>query len=322
MEDNKFSQIEKSILKTICWYDIFDYPLTAEEIWRWLYIDKEEKDFKKDLNDVLEVLEMSEKLKNIIEEDEGYYFLKGRREIVETRKERRDYDKKKWEKAKTAVNYLKMAPFVNYIAVCNNLALDNAKKESDIDFFIVTEPGHLFTARFFVTWLVHMLGLRRYKDKIKNKICLSFYLSSEALDFKPLLLQDKDPYFTFWVDQLTPLYDAANFHKKIQKENKWVKEFLPNAFLSENKKIIKKDSLTSLVKSVFETLFLIPNLGPWLNNFIRDGQRKKMEKNKNSVMYQDNNKVVISDSVLKFHENDRREEYRKRFYDKIKGLFE
>jgi len=322
MKDNKFSQIEKAIIRTIGWYDIFDYPLTTEEIWRWLYIDKEEENFKKDLNDVIDALEMSESLKKIMEEDEGYYFLKGRREIIEIRKERRDYDQKKWEKAKTAVNYLKMAPFVKYIAVCNNLAINNAKKESDIDFFIVTEPGHLFTARLFVTWLVHMLGLRRYKDKIKNRICLSFYVTSQALNFKPLLLENNDPYFTFWIDQLVPLYDAGNFHKKIQKENMWVKKYLPHAFLSENKKIIKKDSLTSLVKQVFETIFLIPNLGPWLNSIIRDGQRKKMEQNKKSVMYQNNNKVVISDSVLKFHENDRREKYRKIYYDKIKELLE
>ena len=67
MSDHKFSQLEKSILSTICYYDIFDYPLTSEEIWRYLYTGEQKEGLETDLNGVLEALEISGKLKEIIE---------------------------------------------------------------------------------------------------------------------------------------------------------------------------------------------------------------------------------------------------------------
>jgi hypothetical protein len=36
--DNKY--LEKSILSVICYFDIFEYPLTLLEIWQWLFTDQ------------------------------------------------------------------------------------------------------------------------------------------------------------------------------------------------------------------------------------------------------------------------------------------
>jgi hypothetical protein len=67
----KFNPLEKAILSAICYYDVFDYPLTPEEIWRWLYVADGNLDFPRDLNTVLETLEMSEKLKEAVDTDEN-----------------------------------------------------------------------------------------------------------------------------------------------------------------------------------------------------------------------------------------------------------
>ncbi|MFA5070432.1 MAG: hypothetical protein WC528_04070 [Patescibacteria group bacterium] len=318
MPTAKFSQLEKAILAGLCYYDVFDYPLTAEEIWRWLYVKDGKTDFPKDLNAVLEVLEMSKNLKEVMETDENYYYLKGRREIVETRKERFEADKNKWRIAKSAMGFLRMVPFLKYVAVCNNVAINNAKAESDIDFFIVASTGQLWTCRFFTTWFTWMLGYWRHKNKIRNKICLSFYAAEESLDFQPLLLKEGDPYFNFWVDQLVPLFDRGGTGEKIKAQNTWVLKQLPNALAGQKESLVKPDSLTAMIQQFFEIVFINPILGPWLTNFIRHNQMKKMGKNQESVAKENNTKVVIADSVLKFHETDKREFYRQKFYERLK----
>lgn len=319
MSNLKFSQLEKAILAAICYYDVFDYPLTPEEIWRWLYAEDGNTDFPKDLNIVLETLEMSEDLKTIIDNDENYYYyLKGRREIVETRKERFEADKKKWRIARSALGFLRMVPFLKYVAVCNTLAINNAKAESDIDFFIVAESGQLWTCRFFTTWFVWMLGYWRHKNKIKNRICLSFYVTEESLDLSSFRLPGGDPHLTFWLDQFAPLYDRGDTHLKLQQKNAWVLKTLPNAFSIKPENLVKTDPLMSVVQQFFEILFMNPFIGHWLTTFLRSRQLKKMEKNAESAAKENNTNVVISDTVLKFHETDKREVYRNEFFNRLK----
>ncbi|MFH1367143.1 MAG: hypothetical protein ABIH38_04120 [Patescibacteria group bacterium] len=317
MPIEKFSQLEKAILATIGYYDVFDYPLTTEEIWRWLYI---KEGVARDLNTVLEVLEMSENLKEVMATDENYYYLKNRREIVETRKERFEADKKKWRIARSALSFLRMAPFLKYVAVCNTLAINNAKAESDIDFFIVAESGQLWTCRLFATWFVFMLGYWRHKNKIRDKICLSFYVAEEALDLKPLKLEPDDPHFTFWLSQFVPLYDRGEYHLKLQQKNAWVLKSLPNVFSRKEENLVRSDRLMSIVQQFFEIIFINPYIGHWLTAFSRSRQLKKMERNRETAAKENNTNVVISDSVLKFHETDKREEYRKKFYERLNSL--
>lgn len=313
MADSKFSQLEKAIIRTVCYYNIFDYPLTAEEIWRWLYAD-EIGEFNNDLNSVIEALELNRSLKEVLDYDEGYYFLKGRREIVETRRERREIAAKKMKIAKNVVSYLRLAPFLKYVAVCNNLAFGNSRKESDIDLLVVMEKGRLWAGRFFVTALVHLLGRRRHKNKIKDRICLSFFVTTEALDFQPLLLAEGDPYFNFWVSQLVPLYDEEDYHQKIQKANGWVLKKMPNAFGKESSPLVKNNSYLALLSKLFSLFFTNSLFGENLSRSLKQRQAKKMQKNEHSVMHEDNTKVIISDNVLKFHEADRREKYREAFF--------
>ena len=184
----------------------------------------------------------------------------------------------------------------------------------------MAEANHLWQCRPFVTTLVHLLGRRRYKDKIKDRICLSFFVSTDSLDFRPLLLSEEDPYFTFWVSQLVPLYDEENFHQKIQKANDWVIKKIPNSFEEERFPLVKKNSYVSSVQNLFALLFLNPRFGRNLCQSLKDSQFRKMQMNKNSVMHEDNTKVVISDNILKFHETDKRKIYREKFYNKVKEV--
>ena len=63
--------LEQSILKTLCWFSVTDYPVTGFEIWKWLL----EPDRAYELSEVFRVLESSEWLHNRITNENGYYMI-------------------------------------------------------------------------------------------------------------------------------------------------------------------------------------------------------------------------------------------------------
>ena len=144
MEDFKkqLSFLELFIIDTVCFFDIFDYPLTITELYNFFYTNgMEGESFTFD--DVKEVLATSDSLKKVIKQTQAFYHLAGRSEIVNKREERYQNSISKYKIALKAVKYLKHLPFIKFIGLCNNLSINNAEADSDIDFFIITKSKRL-----------------------------------------------------------------------------------------------------------------------------------------------------------------------------------
>lgn len=210
--------IEKSILKTVCYSDIFDFPLKKEEIYRFL-IEKKVK--KKDLSKALI------NLKKQVEEKDGYYFLPGRKDIVNLRKSREKNAEEKIQLAKKTTDILKKIPFIEMVGITGSLSMKNTPKDDDIDLFIVTKNNMLWTTRFLSTVLIEILGIRRRPNQknVKDKICLNMFLDGSTLQVDK---KDQNIYTAHEVCQLIPIFDRNGTYKKFIKKNKWIKSFLPN----------------------------------------------------------------------------------------------
>lgn len=75
-----------------------------------------------------------------------------------------------------------IAPFIRMIALTGSMATDGGKtvtEKSDIDFFIQVEKRRIWTARFFSTALIWILGQKRHDrgstKKIAGRFCLNWY---------------------------------------------------------------------------------------------------------------------------------------------------
>lgn len=301
----------QGILRTLVWFDQFDYPLTKDELWRWWYGSREHAPNQATFAAVIEELKLAHRL----EETGGFFHLPNRSMIVALRLERRLENKQKWQRAERTTRWLQSIPFLRFIAVCNTVAISNAKPESDIDIFLVTRRGRLWFTRFWVTFITSLLGVRRHGKRVANQICLSFFVTDRALNFSPLLLPPEDPYFAFWVDQLVPLYDSENIFAEIRHQNTWVKEYLPNAFSQTPQPRVFSFRMAQL-KHFWEVL-----LGGWLGDHLesleRTLQQGKMRLAPNTAA---TGSAVMSDEVLKFHENDRRAQFRAQFQAQLKEV--
>ena len=231
--------------------------------------------------------------------------------------ERYNLADKKFKIAKRAIWILKFLPFIKMIAVCNNLAYQNAKAESDIDFFIITAKNRLYCTRFFITALLSLIGIRRHNQKITNRICLSFYTTEANMDFSNLPIAAEDIYLTFWVSTLWPCYVRENFYQKLLDKNSWLKKYLPNFTpLKIGYRYRVEDGAVNNFIYQAKEFILKGHLGNILEKIFKKVQLKKMSQKKKDLAVVGDSKVIISDTMLKFHENDRRLQYLQEFEKK------
>lgn len=197
-----------AILATLAYADVFDYPLTRQELSRWL-IRAGRPDTK------------------TLQQKNGYYFLPGRSSIVARRKNLRVWQQAKWNIARRAARLLARIPSIHLVGVTGGLAMNNASREDDIDLFIVVKRGTLWTSRLAATILMDLMGLRRHPHEISvaNKVCLNMFAST--LSIPP---RERDLFSAHEVLQMEPVFDRAHTYKKFLQANRWVSTFLPNAW--------------------------------------------------------------------------------------------
>ena len=206
------------LVLAIVFFDLFDYPLSAYEVWQYL-------DSRAGLSEVKEILD--EGLVGV-ESRDGFYFLDSRSEILLERQQRYHFSLAKLKIARRAVRLFKLIPSVEMIAISNMIGSHNLREGSDIDLFIVASPRRLWLTRLFCAGMAKILGWRPTKSVKKDRICLSFYISSAALDLGSLKIGPDDIYFNYWLAGLVPVYDRSKAYSRLMQANRWLKDSLPN----------------------------------------------------------------------------------------------
>jgi predicted nucleotidyltransferase len=226
------------------------------------------------LADIIKELE-NEEIKKLIEEYRGFYFLKGRRELVEARINKNKISSSKLKKLRRVVWLLRFVPYVRMIAVTGTLSMKNAEKSSDWDLLIVLEKGKIWTGRTLVTAAAQLMGKRRHGNKIKDRICLNYFITTNSLEVRSKdLFSANEYYFLF------PLFDSGSYYNKFQLRNSWIRDIKPGYQLNE---ILSprtfKDTKTSYFIRTFGEKILIFS---FLEDYLRKWEKKKIEQNPNT----------------------------------------
>lgn len=247
-----------SILKTIIYSDIFDFPLTKEEIWKFLIGKKISREsFEKELKS----LEIS-KAAPLGCSHKFYYFL-GREKIVETRIRNKKISKKKLKISKKIIEKLSLVPTVLFIGISGGLSMENADEKDDIDLFVISSKGNIWITRLILILLLLLMGQYRGREKKESgKVCLNMLIDEEFLTFSK---SRHDLYTAHEIIQLKPIFNRNDTYKKFVNANRrWVDVFLPNAkFKYQESKIKKKRSLLFMFHNslfIFEKLSKILQL--------------------------------------------------------------
>lgn len=309
------NMLEQLIIGAIVYFDIFEYPLTLLELHRFLLCQNSgEVNREYSLNEVRQALSGSSDRPRPVTTDGwqdkivcqyGFYCLAGRGEIIQTRKRRYIFAKHKYDRTRWVSKILSRWPFIRMIAVCNSLAYDNAREESDIDLFVITSARGVWWARFFSLLILQILRLRPGQGGIKDKICLSFFIDEDNLNLRDLQVGRGDYYLPYWLSTLYPLYDAGGFYVQFLLANNWVLNFLPQARPITSHRIRAIPDKSS-VKYLLEAL-----LAPF-TSIVKFIQTRAFPPEIYKLINRDS-RVRVGDGILKFHTNDRREQYMEEF---------
>jgi len=128
--------------------------------------------------------------------------------------------RKYWRRAFIGAWWLRFVPYVRLIGLNGSMVTGKVHPESDIDFYIVVEPGHIFFTRALTTLFAHLLGMRRHGEYVAGKLCLNRYASTDFTEITPHKLGDAQVFHN-----LIPLAARAEVYEKYVEENIWMKSF-------------------------------------------------------------------------------------------------
>ena len=128
--------LRSSILATIVYYDVFDYPLTLLEVYKYLVNPGRISRITEGLGeiDLNEAAEELDKLLNsrIIGQKNGFYFLSDREGLYELRMKRDKISAQKWKKFLSMAKFLALAPYLRGIFISGSMAINNTDEKSDL----------------------------------------------------------------------------------------------------------------------------------------------------------------------------------------------
>ncbi|HEX5164839.1 MAG TPA: hypothetical protein VFV93_05545 [Thermomicrobiales bacterium] len=205
------TELEQAIVAAVAYSDIFDYPLSPAEIHRYLI---EQPASREAVEAALAAPCIAEGPLSV---RDGYVTLAGREASVATRQARLPDSERLWQAALGYGRVIAGLPFVRMVAITGELAMDNVQPGSDIDYFIVTQPGRVWLCRLLTIGVVRVAALRGVT------ICPNYLLAEHALT-----LHERNLYAAHELAQMVPIAGHA-IYQRLRAENGWIEDYLPNA---------------------------------------------------------------------------------------------
>ncbi len=210
------SPLAAAILQTVLYADVFDFPMTEQEIHHFLI------GIAATPEQVQQTLAESRWLAERVECGEGYWALRTRHTPgVNIRVQREQRERASNGLRPIARRYGALfahIPFVRMVALTGALAMHNARSsDDDLDYLLVTTPGRVWLARALVVVIVRFARLRGIH------LCPNYVLAQSAL------VQDQQNlYVAHEIAQMIPLA-GFEVYKSLRTANQWTNALLPNA---------------------------------------------------------------------------------------------
>jgi hypothetical protein len=200
---------ERAIARSVLYASLFDYPLTLAQL-RQTLIESTQTP-----SQIRAVYERSSALQEVVEHREGFFFPRGRHEIVAERRRREARSRQFLARYRPLLGVISALPYVRMVALSGSIAHLNMEGRGDLDLFIVTRGRHVWSVTVVVLMLAKLLRQRRL-------LCANFVVSDERL-----VLDQQDLFTASQIIHLKPLV-GRHFYKKLLAANPFVKRFYPN----------------------------------------------------------------------------------------------
>lgn len=237
----RHDNVSQNILKTLLYFDIFNYPLESKEVYHFLQS-----------NHVTEKI-INEKLHQLADEGLTYKFgkffsLHNNDSMIDRRIRGNQEALRFMELARRQAQLINRFPFVRAVMASGSLSKGYMDETCDLDFFVVTKANRLWIAR---TLLV--LYKRLFLKNSHKYFCVNYFIDENNLE-----IEEKNLFTATELTTLVPL-SGDGYQHRLMNANTWVRDFLPNHRVVNN---IESKEEEPRLKKFYEGLLniLIPSL--------------------------------------------------------------
>jgi hypothetical protein len=200
---------ELAIARSVVYASLFDYPLTLAQL-RQTLIESTQTP-----SQVLAAFNGSPALQEVVEYRDGFFFPKGRTDLLEERRRREARSRAFLRHHRLLLRLVCALPYVRLVALSGSIAHLNLEGSGDLDLFIVTRGRHVWSATLAVLLLSKAMRRRRV-------VCANFVVADSRL-----VLEQQDLFTASQVIHLKPLIGRDVFQQLLQ-ANPFVFRFYPN----------------------------------------------------------------------------------------------
>ena len=195
---------DRAVLHTLAYFEVFAYPLDAEEVLRF-------SAFAENLTEVKAAL------KNLVETGVAFQFgqffqSKNDPSWVPRRLEQNQRAEQFLPIAQRMGRFIGSFPFIRGVCVSGSLSKHCMKADSDIDFFMITQPGRLWLARTLLILFKKIFLFNSHKY-----FCVNYFLDTEHLE-----IEEKNRFTATETVTLLPIY-GGEWYEAFCRENGWAR---------------------------------------------------------------------------------------------------
>ena len=231
--------LDQHIIRTLLYFDIFDYPLKGSEVFRFLGMNSIGE------KDVIESLETLNKQHHVFKFGE-FYSVRPVAENVSRRLNGNKEAQKFLPIALKQSDLISRFPYVRAVMASGSLSKDYMDENCDLDFFIITTPRRLWICR---TLLV--LYKRLFLKNSHKLFCVNYFVDSEHLE-----IEEKNLFTATELATVIPLYGSSYYRQLHEKNYEWLIRFFPN-FKPRmvDKTVSKPETLKNFAEKIIDIFF-------------------------------------------------------------------
>lgn len=137
---------------------------------------------------------------------------------------------------------LKICPTVRFVGITGKSAMSGLQKNDDLDLFLITRKGTLWTTRFFGVLLAKIFGIHT-----KTGVCLNLFFDESNVCIPQ---QKQNSYIAHEILQMKPIVNKEKIYQKFLTKNSWIYQYFPNAKSQEKNQTMTVRTSYSLYKHI------------------------------------------------------------------------
>ncbi len=306
------SPLSQQIIITLAYSDVFDYPLSPNEIYLAINYSTTTEDIIKELLYLSNEKFIFEYSYIIDNKQITWFSLQNDENIFVKRKIRNHNAKIFLERAKKISQTIGKMPFVRSVMISGSLSKNCIDDNSDIDYFIITAPQRV--------WIVHSLLVfyRKFFLKNKKELCCNYTIDTLSLQMK-----HHSRYVATEITTILPTF-GQEIYQEFVKNNDWVKTFFPHFIMKENENKVSDLKLSFWANFLKKSIEKILNnvFGRYLNLFLMRRVEKRWRKfHKDSSLFVEEI-IALTPNIAKGHGIRYHESIMRAFEEKIRQFGE